>query len=78
MNFTLALHVGELVALHTTDFTENKVTIHKIRKTCISDMANSKQLTNKEIQEFARHKDFKTTMSCYIFPTDTKKNIGSL
>lgn len=46
---------------------------HKIRKTCLSGMANSNELTNEEIRDFAGHKDFKTTATYYLFPTKTKK-----
>lgn len=36
-------------------------------------MANSNKLTNEEIRDFAGHKDFKTTATYYLFPTETKK-----
>lgn len=163
MNFAMGLRVGELVALHTSDFTENHVTIkrqeikkyikvdgklkrdgyeisdntktkkgersiiltsmakkflnmilednkqrgyengylliskhgdrmhehsinnvlrklnkkmetvqkgsHCIRKTCISNMVESNQLTQKEVMDFAGHKDYKTTEKYYVFST---------
>lgn len=42
---------------------------HKIRKTCISFMTASGQLTNEEIRIFAGHEDFATTQKYYEFPT---------
>lgn len=46
---------------------------HSIRKTCISNMIASKQLTNEEIRKFAGHEDFATTERYYEFAT---KSIG--
>lgn len=46
---------------------------HSIRKTCISNMIASKQLTNEEIRKFAGHEDFATTERYYEFST---KSIG--
>lgn len=40
---------------------------HSIRKTCISNMIASKQLTNEEIRKFAGHEDFATTERYYEF-----------
>lgn len=42
---------------------------HSIRKTCISNMIASKQLTNEEIRKFAGHEDFATTVRYYEFAT---------
>ena len=42
---------------------------HSIRKTCISNMIASKQLTNEEIRKFAGHEDFATTERYYEFAT---------
>ncbi len=44
---------------------------HKIRKTCISFLISSGQLTNEEIRVFAGHEDFATTEKCYEFPTNS-------
>lgn len=44
---------------------------HSIRKTCLSNMAESNLLTDKEIMEFAGHNDFNTTRTYYIFRKDT-------
>lgn len=46
---------------------------HSIRKTCISNMIASKQLTNEEIRKFAGHEDFATTERYYEFAT---KSLG--
>ncbi len=45
--------------------------IHKIRKTCISFLISSGQLTNEKIRVFARHEDFATTEKYYEFPTNS-------
>lgn len=45
---------------------------HCIRKTCLSNMLESNELTNKEIQQFAGHVDFATTQKYYLYPTKTK------
>lgn len=42
---------------------------HKIRKTCISNMISSKQLSNEEIRSFAGHEDFSTTEKYYEYST---------
>lgn len=42
---------------------------HKIRKTCISNMISSKQLSNEEIRTFAGHEDFSTTEKYYEYST---------
>ncbi len=44
---------------------------HKIRKTCISFLISSGQLTNEEIRVFAGHEDFATTEKYYEFPTNS-------
>lgn len=44
---------------------------HKIRKTCISFLISSGQLTNEEIRVFAGHEDFATTEKYYEFPTSS-------
>lgn len=44
---------------------------HSIRKTCLSQMCASQQLTEEEIRQFAGHKDYNTTKSYYLFPTKT-------
>lgn len=50
---------------------------HSIRKTCISNMAESKLLTNEEIMDFAGHTNYTTTKTYYIFseltPDDRKE-----
>lgn len=50
---------------------------HSIRKTCISNMAESKLLTNEEIMDFAGHTNYATTRTYYIFseltPEDRKE-----
>lgn len=44
---------------------------HKIRKNVLTKMYESGELTPKEIQDFAGHEDYSTTMSCYIHSTKT-------
>ncbi|MBD5458253.1 MAG: site-specific integrase [Lachnospiraceae bacterium] len=44
---------------------------HKIRKTCISNLISSGQLTNEEIRVFAGHEDFATTEKYYEFPINS-------
>ena len=43
---------------------------HSIRKTCISNLAASKLLSDEEIRMFAGHKDISTTQQSYIFATE--------
>ena len=43
---------------------------HSIRKTCISNLAASKLLSDEEIRMFAGHKDISTTQQSYIFVTE--------
>lgn len=42
---------------------------HSIRKTCISNMGESRKLSNEEIRTFAGHKDFSTTEKYYMHST---------
>lgn len=42
---------------------------HSIRKTCISNMGESKALTDEEIRVFAGHKDYTTTEKYYMHTT---------
>lgn len=44
---------------------------HCIRKTCLSNLNESRLLTDKEVQLFAGHKDIATTQKYYIFPTQS-------
>lgn len=46
---------------------------HKIRKTCISNLANSGMLTDEDIMKFAGHTDFSTTKNYYIFRKEEDK-----
>ena len=46
---------------------------HKIRKTCISNLANSGVLTDEDIMKFAGHNDFATTKTYYIFRKEEDK-----
>ncbi|MDO4304519.1 MAG: tyrosine-type recombinase/integrase, partial [Bacillota bacterium] len=39
---------------------------HAIRKTCISELHNSRLLSDDTIKTFAGHKDISTTQKCYI------------
>ena len=39
---------------------------HAIRKTCISELHDSKLLSDDTIKTFAGHKDISTTQKCYI------------
>ena len=47
---------------------------HSIRKTCISNMGESKALSNEEIRKFAGHKDFSTTEKYYMHATASFDN----
>ena len=42
---------------------------HSIRKTCISELHESKLFSDDTIKTFAGHKDISTTQKCYIFET---------
>lgn len=44
---------------------------HSIRKTCISNMGESKALTDEEIRIFAGHKDYTTTEKYYMHATSS-------
>lgn len=44
---------------------------HSIRKTCLSNMNASKELTDEEIRVFAGHKEVSTTQNSYFFATET-------
>lgn len=44
---------------------------HSIRRTVISKLAQSRELTDKEIQAFAGHKDYATTTKYYEFALST-------
>ena len=44
---------------------------HFIRKTCISNMEESKALTDEEIRIFAGHKDYTTTEKYYMHATSS-------
>jgi len=39
---------------------------HSIRKTCLSNMGESRALSDEEIRRFAGHKDFATTEKYYM------------
>lgn len=43
---------------------------HSIRKTCISNMYASGELTDEEIRAFAGHEDIATTRNCYVFAVE--------
>lgn len=47
---------------------------HSIRKTCISNMGETKALTDEEIRVFAGHKDFTTTEKYYMHTTTSIEN----
>lgn len=46
---------------------------HSIRKTCISNLANSGVLTDEDIMKFAGHNNFATTRTYYIFRKEENK-----
>lgn len=46
---------------------------HSIRKTCISNLANSGVLTDEDIMKFAGHNDYATTKNYYIFRKEENK-----
>lgn len=50
---------------------------HSIRKTCISNLAASKFLSDEEIRMFAGHKDISTTQQSYIFATEPLEEMVS-
>lgn len=81
LNFSLALRVGELVALCESDIHGNNIRItrtevknytrdasgnHAIRKTCISELHDSQLLLDRMISDFAGHKNISTTQKYYI------------
>ena len=47
---------------------------HSIRKTCISNMGESRLLSDEEIRKFAGHKDFATTEKYYMHVTTSIEN----
>lgn len=47
---------------------------HSIRKTTLSNLKASCQLTSEEIRTFAGHKDISTTEKCYFFATESLDN----
>lgn len=47
---------------------------HSIRKTCISNMGESRLLSDEEIRKFAGHKDFSTTEKYYMHVTTSIEN----
>ena len=47
---------------------------HSIRKTCISNMGESRLLSDEEIRKFAGHKDFATTEKYYMHSTSSIEN----
>lgn len=47
---------------------------HSIRKTCLSNMHNSGELSDEQIRAFAGHKHISTTQNCYFHDTTTHED----
>ena len=51
----------------------DKKTSHKLRKTCLSNLMTSQEISTRTIQRFAGHSDITTTLRYYTYDTSSKE-----